>query len=118
MHTYVSMVSCIDINNLKLPAIKYATSVCVKDFTTLADGSKSPASKCKHLAPGSFLISINGVSVLTYEFDQTIKSLIQAARPCVLRFSVRCNSLFNRHRVKTAIFPPPSLSLSLFLSLA
>ncbi|DAZ92962.1 TPA: hypothetical protein N0F65_006281 [Lagenidium giganteum] len=61
-------------------------SAVVKAFPRLQNGLPGPAERSGRIAPGSFLIGINGQSTLDMSFEETISRLRSEPRPVCLRF--------------------------------
>lgn len=61
-------------------------SAVVKALPRLATGLAGPAERSGLIAPGSFLVAINGDSTLDLTFDETIDRLRLEPRPVRLRF--------------------------------
>lgn len=73
------------VNNFESGA-QLSGSAVVKALPRLQNGLPGPAERSGLIAPGSFLVAINGVSTLDLTFEETIDRLRREKRPARLRF--------------------------------
>jgi hypothetical protein len=64
----------------------YGEHTIVSGFRRGVDGAVLAAEKTKHIKAGQYLVGINGVSILSLTFKQTIAKIKKTALPRTLRF--------------------------------